>query len=77
MGFTGNGKGASISEKLSIAATDSVSFYISDVAHDPKSVYFKMIRRDSLTTVFENPNHDFPTRMIYRLAWVSFTARPN
>jgi hypothetical protein len=29
-------------------------------------VYFRLVKQDSLTTVFENPVHDFPTRIIYR-----------
>lgn len=66
MGFSVNGKDTAISERLAIAATDSGLYYISDVAHNPAPVYFKMTRHDSTTTVFENPKHDFPTRIIYR-----------
>lgn len=65
MGFSLNGKDTVISERLAIAATDSGLYYISDVAHNPAPVYFKMTRQDSATTVFENPKHDFPTRIIY------------
>lgn len=67
MGFSVNGNDTDISEKLIIAATDSGLYYISDVSHNPAPVYFKMTRQDSTTTVWENPNHDFPTRIIYRL----------
>lgn len=66
MGFSVNGKDTAISERLTIAATDSGLYYISDVAHNPAPVYFQMTRQDSTTTVFENPKHDFPTRIIYR-----------
>ncbi len=66
MGFSVNGKDTAISERLLIAATDSGLYYISDVAHNPAPVYFRMTRQDSTTTVFENPKHDFPTRIIYR-----------
>lgn len=66
MGFSISGKDTAISEKLLIAATDSGLFYISDVSHNPAPVYFKMTRQDSVTTVWENPKHDFPTRIIYR-----------
>ncbi len=66
MGYSLAGKDTSISEKLLIEASDSGLFYISDVAHNPAPVYFKMVRQDSVTTIFENPRHDFPTRIIYR-----------
>lgn len=66
MGFTVSGKDTSIFEELWIEASDSGLFYISDVAHNPSPVRFRMTRQDSLATVFENPAHDFPTRIIYR-----------
>ncbi len=66
MGFSVNGKDTTIWERLTIAATDSGMYYISDVAHNPVPVHFKMTHQDSTTTVFENPKHDFPTRIIYR-----------
>ncbi len=66
MGFSVNGKDTAISERLLLAATDSGLYYISDVAHNSAPVHFKMTLQDSTTTVFENPKHDFPTRIIYR-----------
>lgn len=79
--FVGNGvtlAGADtvFSEKLSLLATDSGLFYVAEVAHNPAPTYFKMIRQDSVTTVFENPAHDFPTRIIYaRISADSLHAR--
>ena len=66
LGYSLNGKDTVISEKLLIEASDSGLFYISDVAHNPAPVPFKMINQDSSMTLFENPTHDFPTRIIYR-----------
>lgn len=75
-GFTVSGKDTVISERLLIEAADSGLFYISDVAHNPAPVYFKMVSQDSLKTTFENPSHDFPTRIIYhRSAQDSLHAR--
>ncbi len=68
--FVGNsitlaGADTVFSEKLSLLATDSGLFYVAEVAHNLAPTYFKMIRQDSITAVFENPAHDFPTRIIY------------
>lgn len=68
--FAGNsivlaGTDTVFSEKLALLATDSGLFYAAEVAHNPAPTYFKMIRQDSITAVFENPAHDFPTRIIY------------
>jgi len=68
--FVGNsvtlaGADTVFSEKLSLLATDSGLFYVAEVAHNLAPTPFKMIRQDSITTVFENPTHDFPTRIIY------------
>jgi hypothetical protein len=65
-GFTLAGKDTTFQEKLSMVATDSGLFYVADVAHNAAPVYFKMTSQDSSATVFENPAHDFPTRIIYR-----------
>ncbi len=66
VGFTLEGKDTTFSERLSIVASDSGLFYVADVAHNAAPVYFKMTSQDSIATVFENPAHDFPTRIIYR-----------
>ncbi len=65
-GYALAGKDTTFSEKLSLVATDSGLFYVADVAHNAAPVYFRMTSQDSLVTVFENPAHDFPTRIIYR-----------
>lgn len=65
-GFALAGKDTTFLEKLSMIATDSGLFYIADVAHNATPVYFKMISQDTMVTIFENPAHDFPTRIIYR-----------
>lgn len=75
-GYTMKGTDTTWSEKLRIEATESGLFYVADVAHNAAPVRFKMTRQDSTTTVFENPKHDFPTRIIYkRLADGSLHAR--
>lgn len=66
LGFTISGTDTTISEKLLIEVSDSGLYYISDVAHNPAPVYFKMAIQDSFRYSFENLDHDFPTRIIYR-----------
>lgn len=64
--YTMKGSEKTWSEKLRIEATDSGLFYVADVAHNAGPVQFKMTSQDSNMTVFENPEHDFPTRIIYK-----------
>lgn len=66
LGLTKKGNDTTFTEKMKIEALDSGLYFIADVAHNPAPVYFKMIRQDFTETVFENPTHDFPTRVIYK-----------
>jgi hypothetical protein len=52
-------------ELLTLAATDSGTFYIDQVAHTPEPSWFKYSGGDSTQATFENPMHDFPTRLVY------------
>jgi hypothetical protein len=41
-------------------------FYIPKVAENPLPVPFRLTSVSQQTATFENPSHDFPTRIIYR-----------
>jgi hypothetical protein len=53
-------------EKLKIRQSDGGVFYIADVPHNPGPVAFKLVKLTETEAVFENPEHDFPNRIIYR-----------
>jgi len=53
-------------EFLRIARFGSEIFYVSKVAHNKYPVGFKLIKVEDHTRVFENAEHDFPQRIIYK-----------
>jgi hypothetical protein len=53
-------------EKLQIRQKEGDIFYIADVPHNPGPVAFKLTKITETEAVFENPEHDFPNRIIYR-----------
>ena len=55
------------SEKLSIEKIGDNIFYTADVKHNPEPVHFKLINLTDTSATFENPEHDFPQRIIYEL----------
>lgn len=65
-GLSISGSDTTIIEKLWIRPTDSGVYYIAEVPHNDAPVWFKMTSQDSLLTIFENPEHDFPAKIAYR-----------
>lgn len=70
--FVGSGKrlkGATLvfEEKLRLEADGTDVFYVADVAENPQPVRFRMVEQAGTSAVFENPAHDFPKRIAYRL----------
>ncbi len=59
------GSDTNIVERLKIISTDSGYYYVADVAHNQGPVYFRLATFENGKSVFENPVHDFPTRIIY------------
>ena len=53
-------------EYLQIREKDGQLAYIAAIGIGAKSVVFKQIKRTNDEVVFENPEHDFPQRIIYR-----------
>lgn len=54
-------------EFLRIVENDSGIFYISKPSQNKEETAFKLIKFSSNEVIFENPEHDFPQRIIYRL----------
>ncbi len=64
--FVVKGTDTTILEHVRLAAMDSGIFYIAHPRQNPAPTWFRLIQKDSAGWVFENPQHDFPTRVIYR-----------
>ena len=54
-------------EKLSLICKDENIFYVADVAHNPKPVYFILTDITDHSFTCENPDHDFPKKITYVL----------
>lgn len=54
-------------EMLRLAEMSGEIFYLAKVSHNTLPVAFKLTSCDVGTAVFENPSHDFPRRLEYRL----------
>lgn len=65
-GYTVEGKYTVTVELMKMLQTDTAMFFVATVPHNDSSIYFRLISADSGGMVFENPKHDFPTRVIYR-----------
>jgi len=55
----------SIIEKMKLLRRAADLYFIADVPQNNTPVYFKAITIDKNKYVFENPEHDFPQRIIY------------
>jgi len=49
--------------------------YISRPSANKEDTAFKLVRYSATELVFENPTHDFPQRIIYKLSGAKLTAR--
>ena len=63
-----NGKDTAVSEQIDLKKEKEDLFYVVSVPgqNDEKPVSFKLITAKANRFVFENKNHDFPERIIYR-----------
>ncbi|MBO6518150.1 MAG: hypothetical protein JJ975_16565 [Bacteroidia bacterium] len=67
LGYTMSGSDTGFRETLSIIAMDSQLNYVAEVAHNPEPVYFQATQQNESHVRFENPAHDFPQFIDYRL----------
>lgn len=54
-------------EKLELKIVGGEIYYIADVKHNPEPVKFKLTFCSDKEAHFENPAHDFPQKIIYKL----------
>ena len=54
-------------EFMRIAQEDDGEIYFIAIPSGQAETRFKLIKQDKNEAVFENPTHDFPQRVIYRL----------
>ena len=68
-GYMVKGKDTIISERVSLTNTKEGIFYTSTVEdqNNKQPVAFKMTGSENNVFVFENPQHDFPKRIVYKL----------
>ena len=57
----------SSSESMRLASMAGEIFYTAKVAHNEFPVSFRLTSCSEKTAVFENPSHDFPTRVAYEM----------
>jgi hypothetical protein len=62
-------------EYMRIVEDDSGVSFISKPAENSEETAFKLVRYAAAEAVFENPAHDFPQRIIYRLEKGNLFAR--
>jgi hypothetical protein len=60
-----SGKDTVFSEKINIEQRGHDLYYIAIVGHNREAAEFKFTGYKNDTTVFENPQHDFPQRVLY------------
>jgi Domain of unknown function (DUF6265) len=68
-GYMIKGKDTIISERVSLTNTKGGIFYTSTVEdqNNKQPIAFKMTKAEGNMFVFENPAHDFPKRIVYKL----------
>ena len=65
-GVTLTGKDTLFLEKLRIIINEDRLYYVADVPENQQPVFFKLTEITKGGFVFENPNHDFPQKIVYQ-----------
>lgn len=75
------GKGATLQaadtvfvEKLKIVVKEDTLYYVADVPENKEPVLFKFTEITPTSFVCENPAHDFPKKIAYKLEGTKLTA---
>jgi len=55
-----------VTEALLLVPMGDGVFYVARPRENPYPVAFRLVSADGDTTVFENPTHDYPQRIVYR-----------
>jgi hypothetical protein len=69
-----DGGARKVTESLLLCEMGGEVFYISKVAENPYPVAFKLVSHTPGHALFENPTHDFPTRIGYERTEQGMTA---
>lgn len=67
IGFTMAGKDTVFVERLSLITKEDEVYYVADVANNPEPVRFKLTHIADTIAIFENPIHDYPKMITYKL----------
>lgn len=73
LGVTMKGRDTVFLEKIQLKIEGDHIYYIADVEENKQPVYFKLVETGSTGFVCENPTHDFPKKIVYRLKKNSLT----
>ncbi|HWA35538.1 MAG TPA: DUF6265 family protein [Cyclobacteriaceae bacterium] len=73
-GITLKGADTAFVEKLKIVVKDNTLYYVADVPENKSVVYFKFTELTGNSFVCENPSHDFPKKIAYKLDGSKLTA---
>ena len=67
LGITMRGSDTVFLEKISVVIKDNNIYYVADVKENKEPVYFKVTSINPNGFVCENPAHDFPKKIEYKL----------
>ena len=73
IGVTMKGQDTVFLEKIQIVSKNGNIYYVADVKENKAPVYFKFTSLTPDGFVCENPEHDFPKRIEYRLTGSTLT----
>ncbi|HRE66135.1 MAG TPA: DUF6265 family protein [Cyclobacteriaceae bacterium] len=65
-GISMNGADTSFVEKLRIVTKDNKLYYVADVPENKESTYFLITGVTATSFICENPEHDFPKKIVYQ-----------
>jgi hypothetical protein len=66
LGISMKGTDTSFVEKLKLLIKDNTIFYVADIVENKEPVYFKLTSITDNSFTCENPQHDFPKKIIYQ-----------
>ncbi len=67
-GVTLKGQDTLFVENLRIVINEDRIYYVADVPENQQPVFFKLTEITKTGFVFENPDHDFPKKIVYQAA---------
>lgn len=65
LGLSLNGTDTVFIEKLQLLARENAIYYVADVAENKALTYFKITAINNNGFTCEDPNHDFPKKIVY------------